>query len=42
MFLQNKMSNGGMGMEKVIIVEDDEKLRNEVAIFLERNGYNAE
>lgn len=26
-------------MEKVIIVEDDEKLRNEVAIFLERNGY---
>ena len=33
------MSNGGMGMEKVIIVEDDEKLRNEVAIFLERNGY---
>lgn len=26
-------------MEKVIIVEDDEKLRKEVAIFLERNGY---
>ena len=26
-------------MEKVIIVEDDEKLRNEMAIFLERNGY---
>lgn len=28
-------------MDKVLIVEDDEKLRNELKIFLDRNGYNA-
>lgn len=26
-------------MNKILIVEDDEKLRNELKIFLERNGY---
>lgn len=26
-------------MEKILIVEDDEKLRNELKIFLEKNGY---
>lgn len=26
-------------MEKILIVEDDEKLRNELKIFLDRNGY---
>ncbi len=28
-------------MYKILIVEDDEKLRNELKIFLERNGFNA-
>lgn len=28
-------------MDKILIVEDDEKLRNELKIFLDRNGYNA-
>jgi len=28
-------------MEKILIVEDDEKLRNELQLFLNRNGYNA-
>ena len=26
-------------MDKILIVEDDEKLRNELKIFLEKNGY---
>ena len=26
-------------MQKIVIVEDDEKLRNELKIFLEKNGY---
>ena len=26
-------------MSKILIVEDDEKLRNELKIFLDRNGY---
>lgn len=26
-------------MQKILIVEDDEKLRNELKIFLEKNGY---
>ncbi len=29
-------------MQKILIVEDDEKLRNELEIFLENNGYQAE
>lgn len=28
-------------MQKILIVEDDEKLRNELAIFLNHNGYHA-
>ncbi|MDD6435847.1 MAG: response regulator transcription factor [Clostridiales bacterium] len=31
-----------MSMQKILIVEDDEKLRNELEIFLGRNGYLAE
>ena len=29
-------------MAKILIVEDDEKLRNELEIFLNNNGYKAE
>ena len=29
-------------MQKILIVEDDEKLRNELEIFLSNNGYQAE
>lgn len=29
-------------MQKIVIIEDDEKLRNELAIFLNKNGYQAE
>lgn len=29
-------------MQKILIVEDDEKLRNELKIFLEKNGYEVE
>ena len=29
-------------MQKILIVEDDEKLRNELEIFLNKNGYQAE
>lgn len=29
-------------MQKILIVEDDEKLRNELQIFLKNNGYEAE
>lgn len=29
-------------MQKILIVEDDEKLRNELEIFLNNNGYEAE
>ncbi|MCL2342040.1 MAG: response regulator transcription factor [Firmicutes bacterium] len=29
-------------MEKILIVEDDKKLRSELKVFLDRNGYNAE
>lgn len=29
-------------MKKILIVEDDEKLRNELKIFLEKNGYKVE
>lgn len=29
-------------MPKILIVEDDEKLRNELEIFLEKNGYKAQ
>lgn len=29
-------------MEKILIVEDDEKLRDELEIFLNKNGYQAE
>ncbi len=29
-------------MQRILIVEDDEKLRNELEIFLSRNGYQAE
>ena len=28
-------------MKKILIVEDDQKLRNELKIFLEKNGYDA-
>ena len=28
-------------MQKILIVEDDEKLRNELEIFLNHNGYEA-
>ncbi len=28
-------------MQEILIVEDDEKLRNELEIFLSKNGYNA-
>ena len=28
-------------MEKILIVEDDKKLRNELKVFLDRNGYDA-
>ena len=31
----------GTKMQKILIVEDDEKLRNELAIFLNKNGYQA-
>ena len=30
---------GGHIMQKILIVEDDEKLRHELEIFLNRNGY---
>lgn len=33
---------GGNKMEKIIIVEDDEKLRNELETFLNNNGYQVE
>ena len=29
-------------MKKILIVEDDEKLRKELEIFLNNNGYQAE
>ena len=29
-------------MQKILIVEDDEKLRNELEIFLSKNGYEAQ
>lgn len=29
-------------MQKILIIEDDEKLRNELEIFLNKNGYQAE
>ncbi len=29
-------------MQKILIVEDDEKLRNELEIFLSHQGYQAE
>ena len=29
-------------MQKILIVEDDEKLRDELQIFLNNNGYEAE
>lgn len=29
-------------MQKILIVEDDEKLRKELEIFLKNNGYQAE
>lgn len=29
-------------MHKILIVEDDEKLRNELKVFLEKNGYEVE
>ena len=29
-------------MQKILIVEDDEKLRNELKIFLKKNGYEVE
>ena len=29
-------------MQKILIVEDDEKLRNELEIFLKNNGYQVE
>ena len=29
-------------MEKILIIEDDEKLRNEIEIFYNNNGYKAE
>ena len=29
-------------MQKILIVEDDEKLRNELEIFLNNNGYQSE
>ncbi len=31
----------GTKMQKILIVEDDEKLRNELVIFLNKNGYQA-
>lgn len=33
---------GGNKMQKIIIVEDDEKLRNELETFLNNNGYQVE
>ncbi len=36
------MSKGGLGMQKILIVEDDEKLRDELEIFLKNNGYCVE
>lgn len=32
---------GVISMQKILIVEDDEKLRNELEIFLKNNGYQA-
>ena len=29
-------------MHKILIVEDDEKLRNELEVFLNKNGYKGE
>ena len=29
-------------MQKILIIEDDEKLRNELEIFFNNNGYKAE
>lgn len=34
-----KCRKKGEKMQKILIVEDDEKLRNELQIFLEKNGY---
>lgn len=33
---------GGIKMQKILIVEDDEKLRDELEIFLKNNGYQAQ
>lgn len=33
---------GGIKMQKILIVEDDEKLREELEIFLKNNGYQAQ
>ena len=34
-------SFGGIKMQKILIVEDDEKLRNELETFLNKNGFQA-
>lgn len=36
-----KLLGEAMSMQKILIVEDDEKLRNELEIFLNHNGYQA-
>ena len=43
-FKANKMwynSCGGKFMQKILIVEDDEKLRHELKVFLDKNGFDA-
>lgn len=35
----NKGKAGGIGMKRIFIVEDDRKIREELAAFLEKNGY---
>ena len=34
-------SCGGKFMQKILIVEDDEKLRHELKVFLDKNGFDA-
>lgn len=42
MFMCYNKEEGELKMQKIMIVEDDEKVRNELEIFLNNNGYQAE
>ena len=39
-YLQQYKNEGDI-LKKILIVEDDQKLRNELKIFLKKNGYEA-